>query len=331
MPEKNVIRNDRHPLEEVVPLETPYIVYIDPSGACNFKCNFCPCNTSEFMKKERHEIMDMALFKKIIEDLKSFPQKIRVVYLFAFGEPLVNKHIVKMIRYLRSSDVCDEIRMYTNGALLNPDLNTELADSGIDLIRVSINALESETYKEVCGVEVDYERLYHNLEDLYQKTREKAKLAIRLANATIREEKQLKYFYETYSPISDYIFMEDIFDGWPEFKEIVIPENVLTNNNWKWRNDKHSICTYSLTTMTIHSNGWVSPCCADWKFGAVYGDVNHSTVKDIWNSKELRQMQLAHLKQIKGQYPICDTCTMRTVDSVDDVADILISRLESSV
>lgn len=88
MPEKNVIRNERHLLEEVVPLETPYIIYIYPSGACNFKCNFCPCNTSDYMAKERHKIMDMATFKKIVEDLKDFPQKIRVVYLFAFGEPL---------------------------------------------------------------------------------------------------------------------------------------------------------------------------------------------------------------------------------------------------
>ena len=329
-PEKNVTRNERHPLEEVVPLDTPYIIYIDPSGACNFKCNFCPCNTSDYMAKERHKIMDMALFKKIVEDMKSFPQKIRVVYLFAFGEPLVNKHIIKMIQYLRDSNVCDEIRMYTNGAMLNPVLNSRLADSGIDLIRVSVNALEGESYQELCGVTLDYDEYYNNLRDLYQKTRQKAKVAIRLANATIKKQKQLKQFYEMYGPISDYIFTEDIFDGWPAFEEVVIPKGVIQTNSWDWRKKSHKICTYSLTTMTIHSNGWVSPCCADWKFGAVYGDVSRSSVKEIWNSPELRQMQLVHLKQIKGQYPICDTCTMRTVDSIDDVADIIIKRLENS-
>lgn len=329
MAEKQVIQHKRHPLEEVVPLEAPYIVYIDPCGACNFKCNFCPCNTSDFMVKERHKVMDLALFHKIVDNLKEFPQKVRVVYLFAFGEPLLNKNIVEMIRCLRESQVCDEIRMYTNGALLNPELNSALADSGIDLIRISVNALDGNAYKELCGVTVDYSKFYQNLQDLYQKTRGKAKLAIKLVNATIKEQSQLKQFHEMYAPISDYIFMEDIFDGWPEFEDVVIPEGVLKSSNWDWRNAGHSICTYSLTTMTIHSNGWVSPCCADWKFGAVYGDVNHSTVKEIWNSKELRQMQLAHLKKTKGIYPICDTCTMRTVDSIDAAADIVIKRLES--
>lgn len=43
------IVNKRTPLETVVPLEAPYILYIDPCGACNFKCSFCPCNNSGFM------------------------------------------------------------------------------------------------------------------------------------------------------------------------------------------------------------------------------------------------------------------------------------------
>ena len=282
MNEKMVIQNQRHPLEEVVPLEVPYIVYIDPSGACNFKCNFCPCNVSGFMQKERHKIMDMSLFEKIVSDLKAFQKKIRVIYLFAFGEPLLNRNIVPMIRLLRESKVCDEIRMYTNGAMLNPELNTELADSGIDLIRISVNALEGEAYKEICGVELDYNVFYRNVQDLYRKTRGKAEIAIKLVNVTLKEKEQLERFHEMYEPVSDYIFVEDIFDGWPDFAEVVIPEGVLTKNNWDWRKDNHDICTYSLTTMTIHSNGWVSPCCADWKFGVVYGDVNKSSVKEIW-------------------------------------------------
>ncbi len=329
MNEIKVVQNQRHPLEEVVPLEVPYIIYIDPSGACNFKCNFCPCNVSGFMQKERHRIMDRKLFEKIVDDLKDFQKKVRVIYLFAFGEPLLNQNIVDMIRYLKKSNVCDEIRMYTNGALLTPERNMELADSGIDLIRISVNALEESAYREICGVDLDYQAFYANIADLYEKTREKVKIAVKLVNATIREEEQLERFQKMYGPVSDYIFVEDIFDGWPEFEEVVIPEHVLTKNNWDWRKENHEICTYSLTTMTIHSNGWVSPCCADWKFGAVYGDVNKSSVKEIWNSKQLRQMQLAHLKKIKGKYPVCDACTMRTVDGIDDVADIIIKRLEA--
>ena len=28
-------------LEEVIPLETPFVLFVDPSSACNFRCKFC--------------------------------------------------------------------------------------------------------------------------------------------------------------------------------------------------------------------------------------------------------------------------------------------------
>lgn len=37
----NEIENKRTSLEKVVPLEIPYIIYIDPCVACNFKNKAC--------------------------------------------------------------------------------------------------------------------------------------------------------------------------------------------------------------------------------------------------------------------------------------------------
>jgi hypothetical protein len=32
----------RTPLETVIPLQTPYVAFVDPASACNFNCKFCP-------------------------------------------------------------------------------------------------------------------------------------------------------------------------------------------------------------------------------------------------------------------------------------------------
>ena len=32
----------RTKLETVIPLETPFVVFVDPSSGCNFKCTYCP-------------------------------------------------------------------------------------------------------------------------------------------------------------------------------------------------------------------------------------------------------------------------------------------------
>ena len=115
-------RNKRTPLELVVPLSTPFIIFIDPCGACNFRCNFCPCNNSEYKKKERHKMMPLPVFKQIVDDIGNFNQKVKVIYLYGFGEPLLNRHLIKMAKYLKNSQVCHEIRIVTNGSMLTPEI-----------------------------------------------------------------------------------------------------------------------------------------------------------------------------------------------------------------
>ena len=36
-----IVCDDRSDLGKAIPLKTPYLLFIDPSNACNFKCNFC--------------------------------------------------------------------------------------------------------------------------------------------------------------------------------------------------------------------------------------------------------------------------------------------------
>lgn len=50
-----IVNEKRENLCDVVPLKTPYVLFIDPSNVCNFKCNFCApqsqVNNSWFQKK----------------------------------------------------------------------------------------------------------------------------------------------------------------------------------------------------------------------------------------------------------------------------------------
>ena len=68
-------------LEDAVPLRTPFSVHIDVCSYCNFKCSFC-FQADTVGKKEKdfpHGMMKMELFKKTVEDLKEFPDKIRKI------------------------------------------------------------------------------------------------------------------------------------------------------------------------------------------------------------------------------------------------------------
>jgi uncharacterized Fe-S cluster-containing radical SAM superfamily enzyme len=153
-----------------VPFSTPAEIYIDTCSKCNPAYSFCPTNMVSEGKEERNRIMPFNMFRKIVDDMKQFDTTVESVILQQFGEPLLNPHIPEMIAYLKKSNVCRTVFMVTNGLLLNPKLNRALIDAGIDVLRVSVNGLDAEAYRNICGVNVDYDEFVANIADFFKKS-----------------------------------------------------------------------------------------------------------------------------------------------------------------
>ncbi len=147
--------NARQRLLDVVPLKQPFVVMIDPCGACNFKCSFCPCNISDVNAEQRHSVMKIELFEKIVNDLRQFPGKIKAIDMYGLGEPLLNKKLPEMIKMIKKADVCEKVRISTNASLLDNEMGQALCEAGLDYMKVSLEALDDAGYKEVCGVNVN--------------------------------------------------------------------------------------------------------------------------------------------------------------------------------
>lgn len=318
-----------------MPLKAPYIMFIDPCGACNFRCGFCPCNISDFNVKERHQVMSFELFQKIADDMKKFEEKVKVVNLYGFGEPLLNPYVPDMVRYMKKKNVSNEIRITTNGYCLTPDLNSKLIDSGVDLIRISVEALSEVDYEKLCGVKIDLSRYVSNIKDLYLKSRESnTKIAIKIINSMIQNEKEEQLFFDIYGKCADYVFRENVDNIWSEFSIT----DIAKNDKIKWEVDtarklilENEKCAYPLMSMVVHSNGLVSACCTDWKFATVYGDVKQDSIYDIWNSDKLRQFQIRHMEIGRKVNTFCNYCTYRSFDEIDSVADTIAARLKGEV
>ena len=174
MGERKEIRHKRHALEEVVPLKLPYRLDIEVFRGCNFKCNFCPINNDSASKKEGYQSMTFDTLKKIVDDVVDMEketngEKIGVIYMGGFGESLLHKDFPEMVSYVKEKEICREIRLITNGSMLNPQLNQRLVDSGLDLLRISVEALSDEKYKKVCGYNIRFNNFLENISDLYQK------------------------------------------------------------------------------------------------------------------------------------------------------------------
>lgn len=314
-------RPERTPLENVVPLETPYVIYIDPCGACNFECSFCPCNHSDYRIQERHEIMSWHVFKKIVDDIAEFPEKIRVIDLYAFGEPLLNPNIIKMIKYLKQKNVCNEIFMVSNGSLLTPDLCRDLASSGLDLYRVSLEALSNKGYSEFANRKGIFTTIVQNLRSLHDAAKGTGlRIEVKTVDTVLDSPEAKERFEDIFTPISDFLRVENVGQIWSEYNAYSSNEEV-TNKGMNLE-----ICSRPFFQMAIHSNGDVSTCCADWKLKTVYGNVKESSLHDLWNSDRLKKIQMIHASGKRNNIEFCRDCEFKSPDIISSEAGMTMYR-----
>lgn len=323
--------NERTDLSQVAPISTPYVLFLDPCGACNFKCSFCPCNNSDWKASERHEKMSMDLFHKILDEIEQFPEQIKVINLYGFGEPLLHPNYIEMVKEIKDRNLCRELRCTTNGMLLSPEMNRRLVDAGVDMVRVSVEALTAKDYEKICSVKMDFDQFVDHIRDLYEVSRGTGtKVSVKTLNVALKDQTDADRFYDIFEPVSDYSYIQNTTQAWAEF-EAYVPENNYDAKNLGDMMDEDKICSFPLTNMAIHSNGSVGVCPQDWKFATEYGNVKNESLVDLWNSKKLFGIRSLHLKGLRSKMNYCKDCDVCVSnDDVRRCAEKILHRLESA-
>ena len=194
-------------LSDAIPLDTPIHLFIDPSSACNFSCKFCFNHHEAY-----HTIMKLPLFKKIIDDCKGFPRKIKALRLYGFGDPLMNKNLDAMVAHAKFANVTNFVEFTTNGWWLNPDLSYRLVDAGLDAITISVPALNHKKILEVCGRNVDFDNYVHNIRDFYDH-KGNCRVHVKLTNYNLTQD-DMRRFHKIFGNIADEISIDNIVPIW---------------------------------------------------------------------------------------------------------------------
>jgi radical SAM protein with 4Fe4S-binding SPASM domain len=131
----------------------PVCLYLETTNRCNLLCTTCP---RTFEALEPPGDMSWALFTSIVDQ---FPGIARVV-LHGVGEPMMVRALPRMIRHLK--DRGTYVLFNTNGTLLTEKKGRELIDSGLDELRVSLDAAEPAAFKLVRGRDM-FARIVRNV------------------------------------------------------------------------------------------------------------------------------------------------------------------------
>src|SRR5437016_2459870 len=122
----------------------PRSIYIEPTTRCNELCQQCP---RTLLSREEDRDLTFEQFCFIVDQ---FPVLERVV-LHGLGEPLLNKDLPRMIRYLKERGTY--VLFNSNGILLNAARGQALIDAELDEYRLSMDGSTREMYARVRGVD----------------------------------------------------------------------------------------------------------------------------------------------------------------------------------
>ncbi|MEW6195355.1 MAG: radical SAM/SPASM domain-containing protein [Bacteroidota bacterium] len=305
------------PLYMQLPLSVPHSLHIDPTNLCNFRCIFCPTGDFELLKTINRPkgVMRYELFCKIIDELAEMcaesRQRVNELHLYKDGEPLIHKELGRMISYAKDRNAAHSIQTTTNAALLTKERANELLESGLDVIRVSIEHVDDNGYGSITQNYSDYNVVKENVRYLFEeKVRRKSPLVIKTKIVDVNFDKEtIKKFYDDFALISDQVSVNNLM-GWSnsDVKDFTLGIKVKRGMGRASKLRDKKVCPEPFRSLAINFNGQVSVCCVDWAMETIVGDLSKETLNDIWNGEKIKKFRLLHLDNKRDQVKACGNC-----------------------
>ena len=120
----------------------PVCLYLEVSNECNLACKTCPIT---FGKVEKPAALSLEQVKHLVSQFSTVER----VVLHGVGEPLLNRELPEIIVWLKENGIY--VLFNSNGTLINRRWRESLIESGLDEIRLSLDAATPETFARVRG------------------------------------------------------------------------------------------------------------------------------------------------------------------------------------
>lgn len=296
----------RNRLEDNLPLSTPYVVQIFPVYACNFKCNYCHFSIDKEKRKFVTEkiFLDLDLYKKCVDDMCSFPEKIRTFRFVGMGEPLLHKELPEMIAYVKEKQIANRVELITNGSLLTKERSDALIKAGLDRMVISIQGTTAEKYEEVSHIKLDYDGLIEGIKYFYD-NKQDTHIYIKVVDVALDGETDRQNFLDLFGDVCDSIGIETAIPLYPDvaFNEVLLQQKKVTQYGTELQ--RTDICPQPFYFMQINPDGKVVGCHSISPYPEIFGDSTTQSVCDIWNGNRFNQFRR---RMLDGKEEVCECC-----------------------
>ena len=337
----------------------PLHFQLEPATGCNLRCQMC--QVPDYGPDQRKH-MPLEKFKHIFDQIRP----IRVA-LSGAGEPFLNPDLLGIIRYAHAGGA--NVLTTTNFTLCGNKIENILG-SGLSLLKISLDAVTSQTYKKIRGLDL-FGRIIRSIEELQRLKRKRGLTApyLRLqfvlqhdnldeivtmvdlakdldANAVYFQPLETLLIPDRKAELTRGVEFEDLQTRLAKARDRADELGVETNAGILVKS-LHSyfrkyepgippeppqrICLLPWFSLYITVDGDVRPCCS---FGEgetlVLGNLFEESFSEIWNGLKYRDLRQRALDRSLS-YTVCRNCTPNRLRDWVRLAGVLPGFLSGSV
>jgi len=192
----------------------PLVLQVQTHSACNGRCLACPYGTVS--KRLDQGTMEWSLFERIAQQAVSEPF-LQAIVLMLQNEPLLDKRVFDCVKYIKSTGRGKFCAIVTNGAQLDAFSPTDMVQSGLDLLVISLDAHSRETYERLHSG-LSYDRVIKNISSV-------------LSNESLRQRVCLS-FLRTRHNLDEVRVATRYWNSQACFKRVGTPHARSRNGDW---------------------------------------------------------------------------------------------------
>ena len=287
----------------------PKRIQLETFYGCNARCTMCAISKPA---TRPIGVMDMEMFKSVVDSLAPYKDYIEMVDLFALGEPLLDHDLFNRIRYLEERGFRG-LGISTNAHLMHEEKQRLLLESGIETVIFSIDGFKKETH-EAIRLRTNFERVVGNCLSTIR-MRDEGSYATRFVVRFIRQWSNrdewpafLEFWESKLSGEKNDIII--VYDVNGMGGEMYSKQDILSQFEIDPEIERMP-CHQVFDRLIVLADGSVPLCCEDTPRATFnFGNVADSDPLDIWNSKWFSRIRSLHMKEQKNKLDICADCTM---------------------
>jgi hypothetical protein len=266
----------------------PRQLAIETVNHCNAACVMCPYPTLErekgFMTPEAHKV--------IVDKVAEWGAPIELISHAGMGEPLLDRTLTDKIAYEKSVFPKARVAVYSNVSALDEKRANQLIDAGLDILSVSLNAMDKNTYEAV--MKLPYERTQKNLHrfvDMNASLGKPVEIHVSLIPTEHHTADEIERFRAYWGPLVSNVIVPPLIGWGGRFK-------VGTTK-------KQYSCRYIWQVLQVDWDGTVAMCCEDYETRYPLGNLLSQSPDEVYNSP---MFQAQRMRQVAGDFAMPEVC-----------------------